>query len=69
MVNQLATVKMVLDDELQALMLLNSLPESWETLMVSFKNSIPNGVLSLSIVKDSMFNEKTRWKDSSADSG
>ena len=69
LVNQLAMVKMVLDDELQVLMPLNSLPKSWETLMVSFTNSIPNGVLSLSIFKDSMFNEKTRWKDSSADSG
>ena len=57
LVNQLATVKMTLDDELQALLLLSSLPESWETLVVSLNNSAPNGVLSLSTIKDSMFNE------------
>ena len=32
-VNQLAS-KIVFDDELQTLMLLSSLPESWETLVV-----------------------------------
>lgn len=34
-VNQLSSMKMALDDELQALLLLSSLPESWETLVVS----------------------------------
>ena len=68
LVNQLATVKMVLDDELQVLMLLSYLPESWETLVVFFNNFAPNGVLSLCTVKYSMFNEETRWKDSSANS-
>ncbi|KAL6187111.1 hypothetical protein ACLB2K_043226 [Fragaria x ananassa] len=32
MVNQLTNMKMVLDDELQALLLLSSLPDSWDTL-------------------------------------
>ena len=63
LVNQLVAMKLVLDDELQALLLLSSLPESWETLVVSLSNSAPDGALTLSQVKDSMFNEETRRKD------
>ena len=67
--NQLAIVKMTLDDELQALLLLSSLPDSWETLVVSLNNCAPNSVLSLSTIKESMFNEETRRKDANLDSG
>ncbi|KAF8387698.1 hypothetical protein HHK36_026352 [Tetracentron sinense] len=49
-VNQLAAMKMVLDDELQALLLLLSLLESWETMVVSFSNLAPDGVVSMSHV-------------------
>ncbi len=56
-------MKMVLDDELQALVLLSSLPDSWDTLVVSLSNSAPQGVLTLDIVKDSMFNEEARRKE------
>mgnify|MGYP003740606461 FL=1 len=66
LINQLATMKMVLDDEFQALLLLSSLPDSWETLVVSLSNSTPNGKLTLGTVKDSMFNEEARRKDSGA---
>ena len=31
LVNQMVTMKLVIDDELQALLLLSSLPDSWET--------------------------------------
>ena len=34
LVNQSSTMKIVLDDELQALLLMSSLPDSWETLAV-----------------------------------
>ena len=61
--NQLVTMKLVLEDELQALLILSSLPESWETLVVSLSNSAPSGQLTLSQVKDSMFNEETKRKD------
>ena len=60
LVNQMVTMKLVIDDELQALLLLSSLPDSWETLIVSLSNSAPNGVLQLAIVKDSLLNEETR---------
>ncbi|BFG34853.1 hypothetical protein CerSpe_211270 [Prunus speciosa] len=63
LINQLTNMQMVLDDELQALVLLNSLPDSWDTLVVSLSNSTPQCVLSLDIVKDSMFDEEARRKE------
>lgn len=63
LVNQLTTMKIVLDDEMQALLLFSSLPDNWETLVVSLSNSAPNSVLELTLVKDSMFNEEIRRKD------
>ena len=60
LINQLATMKMVLDDEFQALLLLSSLPDSWETLVVSLSNSTPNGKVTLGMVKDIVFNEEVR---------
>ncbi|KAA8537952.1 hypothetical protein F0562_027468 [Nyssa sinensis] len=61
-VNQLATMKMVIKDELQALLLLSSLPDSWETLVVIVRNSTPDGKLSMGQVSCSLFNEETRRK-------
>lgn len=63
LVNQLTTMKLVLDEELQALLLLSSLPDSWETLVVSLSNSAPDGKVTLDMVKDSMLNEEVRRKE------
>ena len=60
-------MNLVIDDELQTLLLLSSLPDSWETLVVSPSNSTPNGMLQLAIVKDSLLNEETRKKDMGKD--
>ena len=67
LVNQMVTMKLVIDDELQDLLLLSSLPDSLETLVVSLSNSTPNGVLQLVMVKDSLLNEETRRKDMGKD--
>ena len=67
LVNQLYTVELKLGDEEQALLLLSSLPDSWETLVVSLSNSAPNGKLTMSMVKDALFNEETRRKDIGSD--
>jgi Zinc knuckle len=56
-------MKMVLDEKLQALILLSFLPDSWETLVVSLSNSAPNGVVTLAMVKDNMLNEELRHKE------
>ena len=63
LVNQLTTMKMKLEDELQALLLLSSLPESWETLVVSLSTSAPEGKLTMEMVKDSLLNEEARRKE------
>ena len=62
--NQLSSMKMSLDDELQALLLLSSLPESWETLVVSLSNSAPDGIVTMSQVTSSLLNEELRRKSS-----
>ncbi|VFQ89935.1 unnamed protein product [Cuscuta campestris] len=56
-VNQLAGMKMKLEDELQALLLLSSLPDSWDTLVVSLSNSAPDGKMTMEMVKASLLNE------------
>ncbi|CAH9079859.1 unnamed protein product [Cuscuta europaea] len=58
---------MPLGDEMQSLLLLSSLPDSWETLVVTLSNSAPNGKLTMSVVKDALFNEEARRKDMSTD--
>ena len=66
-INQLATMNMTIEDELQTLLLLGSLPDSWETFVVSVSNFAPNGVLTLDNVKNNMLNEETRRKTSGTD--
>ncbi|KAG8382350.1 hypothetical protein BUALT_Bualt05G0068200 [Buddleja alternifolia] len=41
----------------------NSLPDSWDTLVVSVSNSAPNGDLTLQVVKDCLLNEEFRRKE------
>lgn len=66
-INKLTTMKIIFGDELQALFLLSSLPDSWETLVVTISNSAPDGVLSLDVIKESMFNEEIRRKEIGVD--
>ena len=61
-VNQLTNLEIDLGDELQSCLLLGTLPDSWDTLVVALNNSAPGGVLSMSMVKESLFNEETRRK-------
>ena len=56
-------MKLELNDEVHALLLLSSLLNNWETLVVSFSNSTPNSVITVNIVKDNMFNEEARRKE------
>lgn len=65
MVNDLASVKLKFDDELQALLLISSLPDDWETVVVSLSNSAPDGKLTMSMVTDAMFSEEARRKEMS----
>ena len=65
--NQMVAMKLIINDELQALLFLSSLPDNYETLVVSLNNSTPNDVLQLATVKDSLFNEESRRKDMGKD--
>ena len=62
-VNQLNKVDMKVEDEMQALLLLSSLPESWDTLVVTLSNSAPEGKLTMDTVTDSLLNEEVRRKE------
>lgn len=67
LMNQLSVMNMSIDDEMQALLVLSSLPDSWETLVVSLGNSAPNSKLTMAIIKDVLFNEEVRQTDASTD--
>ena len=56
-------MKMILDEELQVLLLLSTLLDSSETLAMSLNNSTSKGVLSLNVMKFTMFNKETNRKD------
>lgn len=60
LVNQLSSVGLKFDDELQAMLLLRSLPEDWDVLVISLGNSAPEGKVSVAMVKDVLFNEEAR---------
>ena len=62
-VNKLVAMKMNIDNEMQASLLLSSLLNSWETLVVTVSNSTPNGILTMESVKDSLLNEEARRKE------
>ena len=49
-INQLAFMKVSLNDELQALLLLSSLAARRKTLVVLLNNSVPDGKVSVSMV-------------------
>ena len=56
-------MKVILNDELQAQLLLSSLPDSWEKLVVSVNNSALNSKLTLDMVTDRLRNEESRRKN------
>ena len=61
-VNKLVAKKMNIDDKMQASLLLSSLPDSWETFVVTVSNSTPNEILTMENVKDSLLNERLEGK-------
>ena len=50
------------DEEIQGLLLLGSLPDSWETFRTSLSNSAPDGVISMDSSKSCVLNEEMRRK-------
>lgn len=63
LINEASTLKLNLEDEMQALLLLNSLPDSWKTMVDSVCYSISDGVLTMAMAKDAIMNEDFRRKE------
>jgi len=59
-INQLSSMGISFEDEDMALLLLGSLPDTWETLKVTLCNSTPNGVVTWNLVRTKLINEETR---------
>ena len=63
MIAQLLVADLSLDDETRACLLLGSLPDIWNTLVVSLGNLALEGKVTLAMVRNSLFNEEIRRKD------
>ncbi|GJR49520.1 G-type lectin S-receptor-like serine/threonine-protein kinase [Tanacetum coccineum] len=50
-INQLAGMGIKLEDEIQGLWLLGTLPDTWETFRTSLSNSAPDGVITMKLAK------------------
>jgi hypothetical protein len=61
-INQLSAMKVNFEDEVQALLMLSSMPDSWNMLVVSVHNSAPDEKMTLDMVKN-MLNEEARKKE------
>ena len=71
LIHQATSLEVPLADEVLALVLLGSLPDSWETLVVTLGTAGPDGKwLSLARVKSGLLDEEARRKekDMSSDS-
>jgi len=53
--NQLSAMGIKFDEEIQGLLLLGSLPDSWEILRTLLSNFAPDGVISMDLAKSSVF--------------
>jgi len=63
LVNQLKKIDMKIDDELQELLLLSLFLESWDTLVVTLSDSVPDGKISMNIFSDTLLSEDSRRKE------
>ena len=66
--DQLSGMGVKFDDEIQGLWLLNTLPDSWETLRVSLTNSAPSGVVTMEYTKSGVLNEEMRRRSQASSS-
>lgn len=66
--DQLSGMGVNFDDEIQGLWLLNTLPDSWETLRVSLTNSTPGGKVTMEYAKSGVLNEEVRRKSQGSSS-
>jgi hypothetical protein len=68
-ISRLASVDITFDDELQALILLSSLPESWSGTVTTVSSSTGTTKLKLEVIRDLILGEDIRRKSSGESSG
>ncbi|GKV28913.1 hypothetical protein SLEP1_g37899 [Rubroshorea leprosula] len=61
-IKELANLGINFDDEVNGLILLNTLPESWESFRSTTINSSPGGQVTLEIAKNRIFEEEKRMR-------
>ena len=66
--NQLSAMGIKFDEEIQGLLLLGSLPDSWEIIRISLSNFALDGVISMDSTKSSVLNEEMRRKSQGSSS-
>ena len=66
--NQLSAMGIKFDEEVQGLLLLGSLPDTWETFRTSLSNSAPDGVMSMDLAKSGILNEEMRRRSQTSSS-
>ncbi|KAF3657853.1 hypothetical protein FXO37_14702 [Capsicum annuum] len=66
--DQLSGMGVKFDEAIQGLWLLNTLPDSWETLRVSLTNSAPSGIVTMKYVKSDVLNEEMRRRSQASSS-
>jgi hypothetical protein len=67
--NQLSSVEIDFDDEIRVLIVLASLPNSWEAVRMTVSNSVGKSKLSYEDVRDLILSEEIDRKDASKTSG
>ena len=65
--NQLSMVGIEFDDEVRALILLASLPNSWEAMRMAVSNSAGKNKLKYDGIRDLILSEEVRKKDANLD--
>ena len=67
--SKLASVKITLDDEIRAILLLCSMPNSWENLIVAINTSTPAGTLNFDNDSSSLMSKELQHKSISENQG
>ena len=65
--NQLSTVEIEFDDEVHALILLASLPNSWEAMRMTMSNYAGKSKLKYDDIRDLILSEEVRRRDANID--
>ena len=67
--SRLSSVDIKFDDEVQALLLISSLPDNWSGFLTAISNSSGSGKMNFDVVRDSIPEEDIRRRNSGESSG